>query len=85
MWSSRDLHWTDSESLAFIDGLIESLPKAPILLLLNFRLEFQDRWSAKSYYTRVRIDPLQAKGSEELLQDKLGADASLRRTQAASY
>jgi hypothetical protein len=27
------------------------------------RPEFQDRWSAKSYYTRVRIDPLQAKGS----------------------
>ena len=74
----EDLHWTDSESLAFIDGLIESLPKAPILLLLNFRPEFQDRWSAKSYYSRVRIDPLQAKGSEELLQDKLGADVSLR-------
>ena len=74
----EDLHWTDSESLAFIDSLIESLPKAPILLLLNFRPEFQDHWSAKSYYTRVRIDPLQAKGSEELLQDKLGADASLR-------
>jgi predicted ATPase len=74
----EDLHWTDSESLAFIDSLIESLPKAPILLLLNFRPEFQDRWSAKSYYSRVRIDPLQAKGSEELLQDKLGADASLR-------
>ena len=74
----EDLHWTDSESLAFIDSLIESLPKAPILLLLNFRPEFQDRWSAKSYYTRIRIDPLQAKGSEELLRDKLGADASLR-------
>jgi tetratricopeptide (TPR) repeat protein len=74
----EDLHWTDSESLTFIDSLIESLPKAPILLLLNFRPEFQDRWSAKSYYTRVRIDPLQAKGSEELLQDKLGADVSLR-------
>jgi predicted ATPase len=74
----EDLHWTDSESLAFIDGLIESLPKAPILLLLNFRPEFQDRWSAKSYYSRVRIDPLQAKGSEELLRDKLGGDVSLQ-------
>ena len=50
----EDVHWTDSESLAFIDSLIESLPKAPILLLLNFRPEFQDHWSAKSYYTRVR-------------------------------
>jgi class 3 adenylate cyclase/tetratricopeptide (TPR) repeat protein len=74
----EDLHWMDSESLVFIDSLIESLPKAPILLLLNFRLEFRDGWSGKSYYTRIRIDPLQPQGASELLQDRLGDDASLR-------
>jgi class 3 adenylate cyclase/tetratricopeptide (TPR) repeat protein len=74
----EDLHWMDSESLAFIDGLIESLAKAPVLLLLNFRPEFRDRWSAKSYYTRIRIDPLPPQSAAELLQDRLGADASLR-------
>jgi len=74
----EDLHWTDNESLAFVDGLIESLPKSPILLLVNFRPEFRDHWSAKTYYTRIRIDPLQPQGAAELLQDRLGDDVSLR-------
>ena len=73
----EDLHWTDSESLAFIDGLIDSLPKVRVLLLLNFRPEFRDRWSARSYYTRIRIDPLRPQGSAALLTDRLGDDASL--------
>src|SRR2546422_1406438 len=29
----EDLHWTDSESQALLDGLIESLPTARILLV----------------------------------------------------
>ena len=74
----EDLHWTDSESLAFIDSLVESLPKASLLLLVNFRPEFHDAWSAKSYYTRIRIDPLQQQGAADLLQDRLGDDTSLR-------
>ena len=74
----EDLHWTDSESLAFIDNLVESLPKASLLLLVNFRPEFHDAWSAKSYYTRIRIDPLQQQGAADLLQDRLGDDTSLR-------
>jgi tetratricopeptide (TPR) repeat protein len=74
----EDLHWTDSESLAFIDSLIESLPKASLLLLVNFRPEFRGAWSAKSYYTHIRIDPLQPQGAAELLQDRIGDDASLR-------
>ena len=74
----EDLHWTDSESLAFIDSLVESLPKASLLLLVNFRPEFRGAWSAKSYYTHIRIDPLQPQGAAELLQDRIGDDASLR-------
>ena len=74
----EDLHWTDSESLAFIDSLVESLPKASLLLLVNFRPEFRGAWSAKSYYTRIRIDPLQPQGAADLLQDRIGDDASLR-------
>jgi class 3 adenylate cyclase/tetratricopeptide (TPR) repeat protein len=74
----EDLHWTDSESLAFIDSLVESLPKASLLLLVNFRPEFRGAWSAKSYYTHIRIDPLQPQGAAELLQDRIGNDASLR-------
>jgi class 3 adenylate cyclase/tetratricopeptide (TPR) repeat protein len=74
----EDLHWMDSESLAFVDSLIESLPKAALLLLVNFRPEFRGNWSAKSYYSHIRIDPLPPMGAAELLRDRLGDDSSLR-------
>jgi predicted ATPase/class 3 adenylate cyclase len=73
----EDLHWMDSESLAFVDSLVESLPKAALLLLVNFRPEFHSTWSAKSYYTHIRIDPLPPQSAEKLLRDRLGDDVSL--------
>lgn len=74
----EDLHWMDTESLAFLDSLVESLPRAALLLLVNFRPEFRVSWSAKSYYTHLRIDPLPPQGAAELLQDRLGDDPSLQ-------
>ena len=73
----EDLQWMDNESLAFVDSLIDSLPTATLLLLLNFRPEFSAIWSAKSYYTHIRIDPLAPQGAAELLRDRIGDDASL--------
>jgi hypothetical protein len=63
----EDLHWIDSETQAFLDGLVESLPTARILLLVNYRPEYQHRWSAKTYYTQIRVDPLGEASTEELL------------------
>jgi tetratricopeptide (TPR) repeat protein len=73
----EDLHWIDSETQAFLDSLIESLPTARILLLINYRPEYQHGWSSKTYYTQLRLDPLSPAGAEELLQALLGDDASL--------
>jgi class 3 adenylate cyclase/tetratricopeptide (TPR) repeat protein len=73
----EDLHWIDSETQAFLDSLIESLPTARLLLLMNYRPEYQHGWSSKTYYTQLRLDPLSRSGAEELLQALLGDDASL--------
>ena len=73
----EDLHWMDSESLAFVDSLVESLARAPLLLLLNCRPEFRINWSAKSYYTHIRIEPLPPQSAAELLRDRLGDDPTL--------
>jgi hypothetical protein len=35
----EDLHWIDSETQAWLDLLVESLPTARLLLLLNYRPE----------------------------------------------
>jgi class 3 adenylate cyclase/tetratricopeptide (TPR) repeat protein len=73
----EDLHWIDTETQALLDGLVESLPAARLLLLVNYRSEYQHPWGNKTYYTQLRLDPLPPETAEELLVALLGADASL--------
>ncbi len=73
----EDLHWIDSETQAVLDSLIESLPTARLLLLVNYRPEYQHGWGSKMYYTQLRIDPLPPESAEELLGALLGGGASL--------
>ncbi len=74
----EDLHWIDSESQALLDSLIESLPTARLLLLVNYRPEYQHGWGSKTYYTQLRIDPLPPESCEELLQALVGGNASVQ-------
>jgi class 3 adenylate cyclase/tetratricopeptide (TPR) repeat protein len=73
----EDLHWIDSESQALLDSLIESLPTARVLLLVNYRPEYQHVWGNKTYYTQLRIDPLPPESVEELLTALVGQDGTL--------
>ncbi len=73
----EDLHWIDSETQAFLDSLIDSLPTARLLLLVNYRPEYQHGWGSKTYYTQLRIDPLAPESAEELLQSLLGDNTEL--------
>ncbi len=73
----EDLHWVDSETQALLDGLVESLPTARVLLLVNYRPEYSHGWGHKSYYTRLRLDTLPAESATALLDALLGPDPSL--------
>ena len=73
----EDLHWIDSETQALLDSLVESLPAASILLLVNYRPEYQHAWGRKTYYRQLRIDPLAPESACELLDALLGTDAVL--------
>ena len=73
----EDLHWIDSETQAFLDSLVESLPMARILLLVDYRPEYNHGWGDKSYYTQLRVNPLQPTSTEELLQHLLGRNKDL--------
>lgn len=68
----EDLHWIDSETKALLDGLVEGLPTAHILLLVTYRPEYTHSWGGKTYYTQVRIDPFGEAGAEALLDALLG-------------
>jgi predicted ATPase len=73
----ENLHWSDSETQAFLDSLIKSLPTARLLLLINYRPEYQHGWGGKTYYTQLRLDPLPPASTEAFLQPLLGDDLSL--------
>jgi class 3 adenylate cyclase/predicted ATPase len=73
----EDLHWIDSETQAFLDNLVESLPAAPILLAVNYRPEYRHGWGNKPSYRQLRIDPLAPESAVDLLEALLGSDPSV--------
>src|SRR5581483_8506732 len=73
----EDLHWIDAETQALLDSLVDSMPTARILLLVNYRPEYEHGWHHKTSYQQLRLDPLPPTSAEELLQAMLGDDPSL--------
>ena len=76
----EDLHWIDSETQAVLDSLVESLPTARLLLLVNYRPEYQHGWGSKTFYTQLRLDPLPEASAEAFLQALLGDDGGAQHT-----
>jgi class 3 adenylate cyclase/tetratricopeptide (TPR) repeat protein len=73
----EDLHWIDTETQALLDSLVESIPTARLLLLVDYRPEYQHGWGSKTYYRQLRLDPLPPASADEFLQALLGDDPSL--------
>ena len=79
---AEDLHWIDPESQALLDTVVDTLPSARVLLLVNYRPEYEHRWGGKTTYTQLRLDVLSAPRAVELLRELLGSDDSLAPLQA---
>ncbi len=73
----EDLHWIDAETQALLDGLVESLATAPLLLVVNYRPEYRHGWGNKTYYTQLRLDPLGPEDATQFLEALVGADPGL--------
>jgi tetratricopeptide (TPR) repeat protein len=73
----ENLHWIDAESQALLDSLIDSLPGARILLVVNFRPEYRHEWGGRGHYSQIQVQPLSATSADELLDSLLGTDAGL--------
>ena len=63
----EDLHWIDAETQALLESLVGSLPTARLLLLVNYRPEYQHGWGSKTYYAQLRLDPLPPASAAEVL------------------
>jgi class 3 adenylate cyclase/tetratricopeptide (TPR) repeat protein len=78
----EDLHWIDAETQAILDGIVDGLATARVLLLVNYRPEYHHDWSGKTYYRQLYLDPLPPEDAGKLLDVLLGEDgglASLKR------
>jgi class 3 adenylate cyclase/tetratricopeptide (TPR) repeat protein len=73
----EDLHWIDTETQTVLDRLVESVPTARLLLLVNYRPEYRHSWGGKTYYRQLRLDPLAPENATTLLETLLGNDAGL--------
>jgi class 3 adenylate cyclase/tetratricopeptide (TPR) repeat protein len=73
----EDLHWVDAETQAVLDGLVDRLAGARILLLVNYRPEYRHAWGASAHHRLGRLDPLPEESAAELLDALLGPDPGL--------
>jgi predicted ATPase/class 3 adenylate cyclase len=68
----EDLHWIDEQTEALLDLLADSIATRKILLLVNYRPEYSDQWHGKTYYSRIRLDPLADANGAAMLVALLG-------------
>lgn len=73
----EDLHWIDNESQALLDKLVEFIPTRCILLLVNYRPEYQGLWGRKTYFRQLPVAPLSVATAHKLLDDLLGTHVAL--------
>jgi class 3 adenylate cyclase len=73
----ENLHWIDAGTQAVLDSLIERLPTVRLLLLVNYRPEYQHGWGSKTSYIQLRLDPLPVETAEAFLGVLLGHAAEL--------
>jgi class 3 adenylate cyclase/tetratricopeptide (TPR) repeat protein len=73
----EDLHWIDGETQALLDSLVEGLSSARLLLLVNYRPEYQHAWGSKTSFSQMRLDALPTESARELLESLVGDDPSL--------
>jgi predicted ATPase len=73
----EDLHWIDGETQALLNLLVDSIGTARMLLLVNYRPEYQHQWGNRTHYTQLRLDPLGRESAEEMLRSLLGDELEL--------
>src|SRR5262249_30190887 len=73
----EDLHWIDGESQPLLNLLVDSIAKAQILLLVNYRPEYHHDWGNRVCYSQMRLEPLMGDGADEMLTALLGTSEEL--------
>ncbi|QGZ57090.1 AAA family ATPase [Paraburkholderia acidiphila] len=73
----EDLQWLDSETQAFLAYLVERVSSAHLLLLLNYRPEYQHDWGDRAGYAQLTLEPLGRADAQGLISALVGDDPTL--------
>src|SRR5262249_36137999 len=73
----EDLHWIDSETQALLNLMVNGIATTRILLLVDYRPEYQHQWGSKTYYTQLSLDPLGKESAGEMLTALIGDTGEL--------
>ena len=73
----EDLHWIDSQTQTLLDLLADSLANARVLLLMNYRPEYNHDWGNRTYCTQLRLDPLLGDNAAAMLTALLGNETKV--------
>jgi len=64
----ENLQWVDSETRAFLDSLLDQVPTARIVLIVDYRPEYEHDWAGRSGFNHLPIEPLSPPATDELLR-----------------
>jgi class 3 adenylate cyclase/tetratricopeptide (TPR) repeat protein len=70
----EDIQWSDTETQTLLDGLIDAIGASRLLIIITYRPEYEHKWTSKSYYNALRVDPLDADAADSLVEKLLGND-----------
>jgi class 3 adenylate cyclase/tetratricopeptide (TPR) repeat protein len=74
----ENLQWVDGETQAFLDSLLDRIPTARLLLIVDYRPGYDHEWVGCPGFNLIELDPLSAAATDELLQALLGDHRALR-------
>jgi tetratricopeptide (TPR) repeat protein len=74
----ENLQWVDGETQAFLDSLLDRIPTARLLLIVDYRPGYEQEWAGCPGFSLIELDALSAAATDELLQALLGDHRALR-------
>ena len=71
----EDLHWADQSTEQALKWLLDSVPRAKVLIILTYRPEFVHTWGGRSYHNQITLNRLANRESLLMVSHFLGMDA----------
>ncbi|MCH8186586.1 MAG: AAA family ATPase, partial [Chloroflexi bacterium] len=69
----EDWHWADEASDSALKYLIGAITDHPILVVANYRPEYEERWGHLSHHTSLTLKPLEVDTTESMIRSSLKA------------